>query len=83
MGADLSDRVREIAAARDMPESAVMEEAIERGVEALYQDIVLGQYLDGQIDREEAVELVGESLVRRADAEMEAVTEDIEWGLNA
>lgn len=83
MAADLSDRVREIAEARDLPESEVFERALERGLEDLWEDLVLAQYLDGELDRDEAIARVGRTKVERAEREMEIVEEDIEWGLNA
>lgn len=83
MAADLSDRVKEIAREREIPESAVLEAAIERGVQGLWEDIVLGQYLDGSLTRETAVERVGREKVRRAEREREIIEEDVEWGLNA
>ena len=83
MAAELSERVREIANARDLPESEVFERALERGVEDLWEDLVLARYLDGDIDREEAVELVDRSTVERAEREREVVEDDIAWGLDA
>ena len=83
MAAEISDRVRAIAEARGLPESEVFEQALERGLEDLWEDLVLAQYLDGELDREEAIERVGRSKVQRAEREREAVEEDIDWGLNA
>jgi predicted DNA-binding protein len=59
MAAEISDRVREIAEARGLPESEVFERALERGLEDLWEDLVLAQYLDGELDRGEAIEHVG------------------------
>jgi len=83
MAAEISDRVREIAEARGLPESEVFERALERGLEDLWEDLVLAQYLDGELDREEAIEHVGRTKVERADREREVVEEDVDWGLNA
>lgn len=83
MAADISDRVREIAAARGVPESEVLEAAIERGIEDLWEDVVLSRYFDGEIDRDAAIEFVGRPTVERADRERDAVEEDVDWGLNA
>lgn len=83
MAADLSDRVREIADARDLPESEVFERALERGLEALWEDLVLAQYLDGELDRENAIEHVGRAKVERAEREADVVEDDVNWGLNA
>ncbi len=83
MAAEISDRVRAIAKARDLPESEVFERALERGLEELWEDLVLAQYLDGELDREDAIEHVGRTKVERAERERAAVEEDVDWGLNA
>ena len=83
MAAEISDRVREIAEARGLPKSEVFERALERGLEDLWEDLILAQYLDGELDREEAIEHVGRTKLERAEREREVVKEDIDWGLNA
>lgn len=83
MAVDLTERVQEIADARGVPESKILEQALERGVEDLWVDLILTQYLDGEIDREKAIELVGRDRVKRADREAKAVKDDVRWGLNA
>ncbi|UHQ96236.1 hypothetical protein [Natrinema halophilum] len=83
MATDLTERVQEIAEARDMPESEILQQALERGVEDLWMDGVLSRYVNGEIDRESAIELVGRDRVIRADRELQAVGEDVQWGLNA
>lgn len=83
MATDISERVREIARARDLPESAVVEQALERGIEDLWRDVVLSSYFEGELDREQAVERVGRTTVERAEREREIVEEDVDWGLNA
>lgn len=83
MAADLSDRVREIAEANELPESEVFERALEQGLEALWEDLVLKRYLSGEIDREEAIEHVGRTKVERAERERRIVEADTDWGLNA
>ena len=47
------------------------------------EDLVLAQYLDGELDREEAIKHVGRTKVERTGREREAVEEDVDWGLNA
>ncbi len=83
MAAEISDRVREIAEARSLPESEVFERALERGLEDLWEDLVLAQYLDGELEREEAIERIGRTKVERVEREQKVVTEDVGWGLNA
>lgn len=83
MAADISERIREVAKAREIPESEVFEQAFERGLEALWEEIVLSKYLDGELAREETVERVGRTKVERAERERELVERDIDWGLSA
>lgn len=83
MGADISDRVREIADARGVPESEVFERALERGIEDLWQDVILTQYFAGELSREAAVDRLSRATVERAEREREVVEDDVEWGLNA
>jgi predicted DNA-binding protein len=81
MAAELSDRVRAIAEARGLPESEVFERALERGLDDLWDDLVLAQYLDDELDRQEAIDRVGRTKVERAEREREIVEEDVDWGL--
>lgn len=83
MAVEISDRVREIAEARGIPESEIFEKAIERGIADLWEDAVVSKYFDGDLSREEAVELVGRTKLERAEREREVVEEDVDWGLNA
>jgi hypothetical protein len=83
MAAGISSRVREIAEAHGLPESEAFERALERGLEDLWEDLVLAQYLDGELDREEAIEHVGRTKVERAEREREVAEGDVDWGLNA
>ena len=83
MAAEISDRVRELAEARGLPESEVFEQALERGLEDLWVDLVLAQYLDGELEPEEAIERVGLTKFERVEREQEVIVEDVGWGLNA
>lgn len=83
MAGDLTERVQNIARTRDVPESEVLKLALERGVEDLWVGLVLTRYLNEEISRDEAVEFVGHRNVKRAEREVDAVEEDVRWGLNA
>lgn len=82
MATDVSDRVREIARYRETDESAVIQEAVETGVETLWRDVVVSKYLSGDISREEACDELGDDVVNRVDQAKDAIHEDIEWGLD-
>ncbi|MFB6177770.1 MAG: hypothetical protein ABEI99_11635 [Halobaculum sp.] len=83
MAADLSDRVREIARERDLSESEVFEQAVERGLDELWTDLVVSRYFDGELDRSEAIDRIGRATVERAEREREIVEADVDWGTNA
>ena len=61
----------------------MFERALERGLEALWEDLVLAQYLAGDLDRAAAIDRVGRATVERADRERSLVEDDTDWGLNA
>ena len=83
MAADISERVREVAEVREVSESEVFEQAFERGLDALWKDVVLSKYLDGELTREAAIERVDPTNVERAERERDLVEQDVDWGLNA
>jgi len=83
MAAELSEQVRKIAEARDLSESEVFEQALERGLEDIWEDIVLERYFDEEITRKQAVDLVGRTKLERAERERDAVEADVAWGLDA
>ena len=78
----LTKKIEELACDRGVSESEILEQAIERGVDDLWTETVLSKYIEGEIERESTVELVGLDKIKRADREVEAVEEDVEWGAN-
>ncbi|MFW6436556.1 MAG: hypothetical protein ACOCYZ_02870 [Halococcoides sp.] len=83
MAAEISERVRAIADARNCEESEIFERALERGVEDLWRDLTLAQYFDDEISREEAIDRLDRATVERADRERAVVEDDVAWGLDA
>lgn len=81
MATDVSERVHEIAKYRDSDESWVIQQAVEKGVDELWRDVVVAKYLDGDISRRQAVEELGQEYVRRVDQAETAIEEDVRWGL--
>lgn len=73
MEPDTSTRLRAIADARDIPASEIFEEALERGLEALWEDVVLEEYFDGECSRAEAIDIVGLSTLERAERERDFI----------
>lgn len=82
MAAELSERVREIAQARGLSESAVFEQALERGLESIWEDVVLEAYFAGDLSKADTIDRLGRAKVERADRERAVVEEDVTWCLN-
>jgi len=79
----VSERVHELAEHHDLDESAVIQQALEAGVETLYRDMVVSRYLADDITREDAVEQLGADVVTEVETARDAVEDDVRWGLQA
>ena len=64
-----------------MPEAEIMSRAFQVGVRQLWRDHVLGQYLLGEVSREEAIAQAGIDWVELAERQHEAASEDLAWAL--
>lgn len=62
-------------------EKEVMAAVFETGVRQLCRERVLGQYLNGKITRDNAIESAGIDWVELAERQHTAVMEDITWAL--
>jgi hypothetical protein len=65
----------------EKPETEVMTMAFEAGLRQLWREHVLGQYVRGEIPREQAVESVGIDWVELAERQKQAMTEDLAWAM--
>jgi hypothetical protein len=75
----LSDRVRTLARHHGIEESAVLRQAVERGIETLYREMLISRYLEGELSRKEAVDELGAVTVDEVDTAREAIEADIDW----
>jgi predicted DNA-binding protein len=75
----LSDRVRTLARHHGIEESAVLRQAVERGIETLYREMLISRHLEGELTREEAVDERGAVTVDELDAAREAIEADFNW----
>jgi len=65
------------------PEAEIMARAFQTGLRQLWREQVLGRYLRGEIDRDEAVKLVGIDYVEIAERQHSAMLEDLDWALGS
>jgi hypothetical protein len=61
------------------PEAEIMTMAIEVGLRQLWRERTLGQYLRGEVPREQAIERVGIDWVELAEQQKAAMSEDLAW----
>jgi len=71
-----------LARIRSEKTTEILAKALEIGIAKMKREAIIGQYLKGEIEREEAIKMVGFDLVIPAERQKEAVLEDIEWGLH-
>jgi hypothetical protein len=62
-------------------EAEVMTLAIQTGLRQMWREYVLGQYLRGELTRDEAIEAVGIDWVDLAERQHNAMLEDLAWAL--
>lgn len=61
------------------PEAEILSMAFEAGLRQLWRERILGQYLRGEIPREQAIENAGIDWVELAEQQYDAMNEDLAW----
>ena len=61
------------------PETEILSMAFEAGLRQLWRERALGQYLRGEISREQAVESAGIDWVELGEQQHAAMSEDLAW----
>ena len=77
--ATASTNLARLARELKKPEAEVMTMAFEAGLRQLWRERTLGQFLRGELPREQAVERVGIDWVELAEQQHTAMSEDLEW----
>ncbi len=78
---ELLDELEDLAKAKHEDISDLIAEALRIGISKLWQERVLSMYLQGELDRKEAVKRVGLNMVKLAEKQKKAALEDVKWGL--
>lgn len=63
------------------PEAEIVARAFQTGLRQLWREQILGQYLRGEITRENAINLAGIDYVELAERQHSAMMEDLAWAL--
>jgi len=75
------DYVKTLAQETHKLETEVVTQALETGLRQLWREYILGRYLRGEIDRDEAIERIGIHWVEMGEQQLAAMREDLVWGL--
>ncbi|ODS34753.1 MAG: hypothetical protein SCARUB_00013 [Candidatus Scalindua rubra] len=59
----------------------LLAEAVKEGIHALYKKYITEAYMLEKIDRKEAVELLGATLIDELDYAWRSIENDIKWGM--
>lgn len=76
----ITEKLQEVIQFRQEKPEQVIAEAVEIGLEKMWVDFVLAQYLKKRISRRKTIQLVGLELVRLAEHQDKYVQKDIRWG---
>lgn len=79
---DFLEELETLARLRGGKTTTIIAEAVQIGLNKLREETILDQYLKNQINRKEAIRLVGLDSVKLAEKQREAVLEDVKWGLH-
>lgn len=78
----MTQKLEKVVKFRRQKTEQVIAEAVEIGLEKMWIDAVLAQYLKKIISRAKAVHLVGSDMVRLAEHQNRVVQTDAKWGKN-
>jgi predicted DNA-binding protein len=65
------------------PETDIMAEAVQQGLEKLYRKQIAEAYLSGKLERKKAAAELGDDLVEDLDYARKSVESDVKWGLES
>ena len=77
-----AEKLTFIASHQRQEEASLLAQALDRGVDVLYREALIDEYLNGSLPRAELVQEVGPEAVVEIDAQREAIRKDIAWGLS-
>jgi hypothetical protein len=77
----IAEYLKALASETQKSEAELVAMAFQTGIRQLWRERILGQYLRGNISREEAVAAAGIDWVELADRQHQAMLEDLAWAL--
>ena len=81
MSQTIRDKLEYLTRATGRAEAEIVAEAVEEGLKELYRKHIANAYLSGELNREQAIEELGEETVEDLDYAKRCVEQDVQWGL--
>lgn len=73
--------IEELVRETHKPEAEIVALAFQTGLRQLWREQILGRYLRGEMNRDQAVHLAGIDYVELAERQHAAMMEDLAWAL--
>lgn len=77
----LRDKLDYLVRTTGRTETEIFAEAIEEGLTSIYRKQIIDAYLSGEMDRQQAIDELGDEAVDELDYALQSVEKDIKWGL--
>lgn len=78
----LGEQLTFIITQRGINESAILAQAVSKGMRLLYQEAMTEAYLLGTISRTQALKTLGTDTLEEIEYQRDALKRDVEWGLS-
>ncbi len=78
---NLSQQLTFVASQRRQAEAAILAEAMQAGMRAIYRDALIEAYLLGRVPREKALRELGPEQLEEVEYQRDALRRDVVWGL--
>lgn len=80
-GRKLADHLDYLVSRQGQDEAAVLAQALRTGIEALYEETLIEEYLLGRVPRETLLQELGSERLNDVEDRKDALRREVEWGL--
>jgi hypothetical protein len=77
----LAEHLKFLVARHDQDEAAVLAEALRRGIDALYEEALVEEFLTGRVTREAALRELGADRLDEIEYQRDTLRREVAWGL--
>jgi len=77
----LAEHLEFLVSHRDQDEATVLAQALRRGIDALYEDTLVEEFLLGRVSRETVFRDLGSERLNEIEYQRDALRREVGWGL--